>query len=672
MSDSAQTYEPKLFLAYKLKQIMSSHLIDKNDSGDSVMRDFLQSGIEFKWPPGLGECSDNHCDLKLDIKGIPLQWKKKISDKKASIDIYEAPPGINFRKPFVVKTLRDSDSKNARTMTAKEVENMRGLRHPHITALLGTFTYQARLNIMIFPAARWDLQQFMDRMSKGTSTLDSTTSNPQQLHGSDATSSGQSGHHGARSDSWSIMLPSEREIEMLRGYFVCLSQALRYLHEQGVRHKDIKPANILIDESESVILTDFGISRRFPKDEPHVTNNEWNFTRKYASPEIMKDRKMPRDDTSDVFSLGCVFLEMATLLLENTLNGLSDHYSITVNESAKDEAYHRNLEKVHEWIDQLRNSRDFRPVLEHWAPGDGVVLVSQEFRPSFDNHLTAALVDIRQMLDENPQNRPASKTLWHRFQDISPKTCRDCDPRSREMWKPSARQQVAAKTGLSNRRSLHTKEIEFESSRDAIREADSTMLSALDVPRQPSPQSRSTVVSRPDSPRSKVNVDTGGNANQVPMSPPPGLDKNLETANPQDIQESVPTFSKATMQDRSPNGRFAHHETLVRILEKDMPRPETPIIVYDVSQRIAFQTDCAWLKGIFKGADCSCEGLVLRSYADVTPGQEILGCPLPRVRQKVEISHKAKFIAKVDLGRLGWRTRMRRWRGRFPRLYVVH
>ena len=577
-------------------------MIDKKDSGDSVMRDFLQSGIEFKWPRDLGECSGNHCDLRLDIKGIPLQWKKKISDKKASIDVYEALPDFNFRKPFVVKTIRDS---NSQKMTANEVENMRGLRHPHITALLGTFTYQARLSILIFPAACCDLQQFMNRMSEGTSTPDSITSNSEQLYSSDGTSSGQSGHHGVRSDSWSVMLPIERRIEMLRGYFGCLSRALQYLHEQGIRHKDIKPANILIDESESVILTDFGISRRFPKDEPHVTNNEWNFTRKYASPEIMKHRKMPRDDASDVFSLGCVFLEMATLLLENTLTGLSAHYSIPINDSA-DEAYYRNLEKVHEWIDQLRVSRNFRPVLEHWEPGNDAERVSQEFSPTFDNRLTAALVDIRKMLDEVPENRPPSRTLWHRFKDISPKPCRDCDPRSHEMWKPSARQQKAAETGLSNRQSLHTDE----------------------------------------------------NADQVPMSPSPRPhfpDENLGAINPQDIQESVPTLSTPTIQDtiaKTPFGdmrpakptsphqpqtqntatntlplprdsssresrpsetnqrRFARHEMLVRIPEKDMPRPEMPIIVYDMSKETAFQTDCAWLKDALKGADCTHGGFV--------------------------------------------------------------
>ena len=468
----------------------------------SVMRNFLESGSEFTWPRHLGECRGNHCDLR-PHEGIPLKWIGKISDKaKASIDKYEAP-GFAFRETFVVKTIRGTNSQKVRSMTANEVNNMKDLRHPHISALLGTFDHQERLGILIFPAACCDLHQYMKQLSKDlqdlreqshpfhgplrgvsssscTSTQDTATTHPQHPQGLDLMTYQQTsnGNHYDKPRAWPLSLSVENKLELLRRYFVCLSQALSYLHDSGVRHKDIKPKNILIDESGRAILTDFGISRRFPKNKPHVTNNEWKFTRKYASPE-MKDRRMPRDDPSDVFSLGCVFLEMATLLLGEDLTKLSEFYTTTVNVSATEEAYHCNLDKVYSWIDHLKASNEKKQAQDNWLPG--AVHQGQNIVSSTNDHMVAALFYLRRMLDEDPSKRPPSKILWQHFQDISSEQCRDCDPRRPEdIWKPSTMQQKNAETGLINRRSIQVEEDLDTEAGESFRhgEIDSTLLSA--------------------------------------------------------------------------------------------------------------------------------------------------------------------------------------------------
>ena len=465
------------------------------------MRKFLESESDFTWPRHLGECRGNHCDLRPD-EGIPLKWIRKISDKgKASIDKYEAP-GFPFREAFVVKTIRGTNSQRVRSMTANEVNNMQDLRHPHISALLGTFDYQERLSILIFPAACCDLHQYMKQLSKDlqklgeqshpshallrrvsqsscTSTQDTTTTHTQHPHGLELKIYQQTSNWNNydKPRAWPLSLSVEEKLELLRRYFVCLSQALSYLHEAGVRHKDIKPKNILIDESGRAVLTDFGISRRFPKDKPHVTNNEWNFTRKYASPE-MKDRRMPRDDPSDVFSLGCVFLEMATLLLGEDLAKLSKFCTTTINVSATDEAYHCNLDKVYSWIDHLRESNEIEPVQDNGRPG--AVHQAQDIVSSTNDHMVAALFYLRRMLDEVPSNRPPSKTLWQHFQDVSSEQCRDCDPRRPEdIWKPSIMQQKNAKTGLINRSMQEERNLDTQTG-ESFRhgEIDSTLLSA--------------------------------------------------------------------------------------------------------------------------------------------------------------------------------------------------
>ena len=721
----------------------------------SVMRDFLESDVNFEWPANLGERSGNHCDISRDVGGIPLKWKRLISDNaNASIDMYEAGPDFSFQKTFVVKTIRETDSKKARKMTANEVENMKDLRHPHVTALLGTFTYQARLSILIFPAACCDLHQFMKRLSRAfekdragshsdlTSTVDSDTTNSRHFRNSNLGSASkhkENDPQAVHSEPWPLVVPVDGKIELLRGYFVCLSEALSYLHGSGVRHKDIKPGNILIDESGSVILTDFGISRRFPKHTPHATNNERKFTRKYASPEIMKDEDTLRDDPSDVFSLGCVFLEMATLLLGKDLNDLSNHCATIINDSSKEEAYHCNLGKVHPWIDSLRYSREFRPVQEHWLLG-GTSEV-QRVDPSPDNHMIAALADIRQMLDETPSNRPVSKNLWQRFQHISATRCRDCDPRQKEdIWKPSARQQRDAQTGLNNSRSLHAIEKKHLIGREPFvsGDIDNTMLSTRLNPARslrkshlgpsPSPDlqnySRNGHVRSRSEPESRIfqlNMDTREDRAQAARSPSPPLrieqkekmvseETRPEIAqasahiSPADvIHETVPDYglqfsdyvepnpsiqlpgSQATRLDLSMSNRPAIRQDQEsrtpdqrRVTRDDSPTSElkeyilphqTRIIVYIISQTMAFETIFASLKGAYISP---LQKLFFQNHFNLALDQNPKQYPLPRFRRRIEIGDKGDLIAKVDLGQLETRTKIRRWMGGFPSIYVLN
>ena len=272
-----------------------------SDKSCSVMRRFLESGEEFRWPKDVGECQGNHCSLPAKAP-IPLEWKKRISDKKASIDIYQGDVRFSFKQPFVVKTIRDSSYIKSRTKASHEVETMRDLRHPHVAALLGTYLHWDRLSILIFPAACCDLRRYMRSITKeimdirqekghlaeirslsdGQQTPDSTTSSARgrSIVGNVAASLSKEVLDGASKQqdySWPLKLPYLKKIDSLRAYFICLSQALNYIHESDVRHKDIKPENILIDLSGSVIITDFGISRSFPKQAPHVTNDKWEW-----------------------------------------------------------------------------------------------------------------------------------------------------------------------------------------------------------------------------------------------------------------------------------------------------------------------------------------------------------------------------------------------------------
>lgn len=53
-------------------------------------------------------------------------------------------------------------------------------------------------------------------------------------------------------------------------------------------------------------------------------------------------------------------------------------------------------------------------------------------------------------------------------------------------------------------------------------------------------------------------------------------------------------------------------------------------------------------------------------------GRTYISYPLPRTGQQVEIGERPKLIAKVNLGQLGLGNRVRRWKGQFPRIYVLN
>jgi len=87
-----------------------------------------------------------------------------------------------------------------------------------------------------------------------------------------------------------------------------VSNALRYLHELEIVHRDVKPANIMIrKEDGNVILLDLGAAALFDS-----TGNKGEFfgAPTYASPEQLNELEL--DGRSDIFSLGIVFVEMVT------------------------------------------------------------------------------------------------------------------------------------------------------------------------------------------------------------------------------------------------------------------------------------------------------------------------------------------------------------------------
>ena len=85
-----------------------------------------------------------------------------------------------------------------------------------------------------------------------------------------------------------------------------LGQALTFAHSNGVLHLDIKPANVLIDHSGNVKLTDFGMARL---SSAGGFGGSRGGTIGYMPPEQLDIETGTVDERADVFALACVIYE---------------------------------------------------------------------------------------------------------------------------------------------------------------------------------------------------------------------------------------------------------------------------------------------------------------------------------------------------------------------------
>lgn len=88
-------------------------------------------------------------------------------------------------------------------------------------------------------------------------------------------------------------------------YLKQISEAIKYLLESNILHRDLKPNNILMTNVGNIALTDFGFARYFESD---LLLQTICGSPLYMAPEIIKNKKY--DYKSDLWSIGIIFYEM--------------------------------------------------------------------------------------------------------------------------------------------------------------------------------------------------------------------------------------------------------------------------------------------------------------------------------------------------------------------------
>lgn len=88
----------------------------------------------------------------------------------------------------------------------------------------------------------------------------------------------------------------------------CRSQVilgLDHMHRRFIVYRDLKPANILLDENGHVRISDLGLACDFSKKKPHASVG----THGYMAPEVLS-KGTPYDFSADLFSLGCMLYKL--------------------------------------------------------------------------------------------------------------------------------------------------------------------------------------------------------------------------------------------------------------------------------------------------------------------------------------------------------------------------
>ncbi len=178
---------------------------------------------------------------------------------------------------------------------------------------------------------------------------------------------------------------SPDKLSLLRGFYGCLANALQYLHNSKIRHRDIKPENILIKGSR-VLLTDFGLSFDWEHLSRSTTTADSAKTPVYAAPEVAFFERR-KNSSSDIWSLGCVFLEMVTVLKGETVSAMREYFK----ENNDNYRYYDNLNAARRWTKRIADLG----IEEDSIPVDWIA----------------------EMLDKDPSKRPTASTLFIEIAD---------------------------------------------------------------------------------------------------------------------------------------------------------------------------------------------------------------------------------------------------------------
>ncbi|KAF2996810.1 hypothetical protein E8E13_001807 [Curvularia kusanoi] len=230
----------------------------------------------------------DHCHYDWEEE-YPFLIRKRIGASSSSeTDLIES---LITHKHFALKRTprpkRFVQSKKRMDSIRLEVKILKSVQHKHIVSYVGSYTDCKEIGLILSPVAEIHLEEYLEMAHEAPE------------------------YHAK-----------------LQSFFGCLAAAVAYLHGEGFSHQDIKPQNILVDKS-NVLLANFEVSQ-----ESTITTAEIKgYTKVYSAPEI-HEREVPHQ-SADVWGLGCVFMEMQSVLQGNDPSWLLNHYILHAMEPSE-------------------------------------------------------------------------------------------------------------------------------------------------------------------------------------------------------------------------------------------------------------------------------------------------------------------------------------------------
>lgn len=199
-----------------------------------------------------------------------------------------------------------------------EVKIIHALDHAHIVRVLLTYEEKRQFSVIMHPLADSDLETYLA----------------------------------------SKICEIDNEHCRIWKWMVCIVNSLAFIHSKGIRHKDVKPKNVLVN-GEKIYFTDFGSGHMFSDDGNSTTTGPaYGHTRAFCAPEVIRNDN--RNRLSDIFSLGCVLAEMAAwsckipiAVYHNNLHATGDITGPVI--------YHDSIERVRKWFEE--SSPQYSPQL---------------------------------------------------------------------------------------------------------------------------------------------------------------------------------------------------------------------------------------------------------------------------------------------------------------------